>query len=278
VHPIAFKLGTWPIYWYGVLVALGFVAGLWTASRRAPITGMRSEDAADSGLWIIIGTIIGARLLHVVSYWQGSYAGQPWWEVFMIQRGGLVFYGGLMGASFATMLYSRVRKVPLWKLADVLAPSIALGYVFGRLGCFTKGCCFGSQCSLPWAVRYPRGHETFPPGADAAIPVHPTQLYDSLLNLGLYLFLAWLYRRKKFDGQVFAAYLIIYAFTRSLVEHFRGDYTPGHIQGGLTPAQWVSVGILAAGIVLYSVSRKRRLVSTNGPKAPTRKPQTPSSK
>ena len=256
MHPIAFKFGTWPIYWYGVLVAFGFIAGLWTASRRAPLSGLKSEHAADAGPWLIIGAIIGARALHVATYWKESFAGEPWLEIFMVQRGGLVFYGGLIGASLAIILYSRIRRVPLWKLADVLTPSIALGYVFGRLGCLTKGCCYGSQCSLPWAVTYPRGHETFPNHAEQATPVHPTQVYDSLLNLALYLFLAWLYRRKKFDGQVFAAYLICYAFMRSFVEYFRGDYDAAHRHGVFTPAQLVSVGILAAGVTLAVVLRK----------------------
>jgi phosphatidylglycerol---prolipoprotein diacylglyceryl transferase len=258
VHPIAFKLGTWPIYWYGVLVALGFIAGLWTASRRAPISGVKSEHAADAGPWLIIGAVIGARLMHVITYWQDSYAGQPWWEPFMVQKGGLVFYGGLIGASLSIILYARLRRVPLWKLADVLSPSIPLGYVFGRLGCLSKGCCYGSQCALPWAITYPRGHETFPVNADAGMHVHPTQIYDSLLSLGLYLFLAWLYRRKKFDGQIFAVYLLCYAFTRSFVEYFRGDYTADHIHGGFfTPAQLVSVGILATGLVLFWILRRR---------------------
>jgi len=266
VHPIAFKLGSWPIYWYGVLVALGFIAGLWTASRRAPISGVRSEHAADAGPWLIIGAVVGARLMHIITYWQESYAGMPWWEPFMIQKGGLVFYGGLIGASLSIILYARLRHVPLWKLADVLAPSIPLGYVFGRLGCLSKGCCYGSKCSLPWAITYPRGHDMFPLSADAGTPVHPTQIYDSLLSLGLYLFLAWLYRRKKFDGQIFAVYLLCYAFTRSFVEYFRGDYTADHIHGGFfTPAQMVSVGILGTGLVLFGLLRRKPAATTTRP-------------
>ena len=245
MHPIAFKLGTWPIHWYGVLVALGFLAGVWTAGRRAPRYGLTPDQVGDGGPWMILGTILGARGLYVATYWRDKFAGGPWLEIFMVQHGGLVFYGGLIGASLAVILYCRVRKIALWKLADVFAPSIALGYVFGRLGCLMNGCCYGRACSLPWAIQFPLVPET------KGALLHPTQIYDSLLNLALYAFLAWLYRRKKFDGQVFAAYLICYAFTRSFVEYFRGDYTPGHIHGGFfTPAQLVSAGILAAGVAL----------------------------
>jgi phosphatidylglycerol---prolipoprotein diacylglyceryl transferase len=120
-----------------------------------------------------------------------------------------------------------------------------------------NGCCYGRPCDLPWAIRFPVGHATHPPGA-AATPVHPTQIYDSLLNLGLYLGLAWLYRRKKFDGQVFATYLMGYAVTRSVVELFRGDYDQAHLHGGLTPAHLLGLGIFAAGVALFAVRSRRR--------------------
>ncbi len=251
MHPIAFKLGTWSMHWYGVLVALAFLAGLWTASRRGMRWGLRPEQVGDSGPWLIIGAILGARILYVTTYWKERFAGGPLQEIFMVQHGGLVFYGGFIGAALATLIYCRIRKVHLWKLADALAPSIALGYVFGRLGCLMNGCCYGSTCEMPWAIKYPTGHET------AGTLVHPTQIYDSLLSLATYAFLAWLYRRKKFDGQIFASYLVCYAFTRSFVEYFRGDYDSGHIHGGFfTPAQLVSVGILAAGLVLFTLLRR----------------------
>lgn len=244
VQPIAFYLGSFPVHWYGVMMALAFLAGLWTAGRRGRREGIASEKIVDIGPWLIVGGILGARTVYVATYWQESFAGQPIGEIFMVQHGGLVFYGGLIGAALAGILFAAAKKLPLWKLADILAPSIALGYVFGRIGCLLNGCCYGRACDLPWAIHFPPGHETYPHG------VHPTEIYDSLLNLGLYLGLAWLYRRKKFDGQVFAAYLMCYAVTRSIVEAFRGDYTPGHLHGGLTPAHLVSIGIFAAGLAL----------------------------
>jgi phosphatidylglycerol---prolipoprotein diacylglyceryl transferase len=245
VHPIAFNLGSIPLHWYGVMVALAFLAGLWTASRRAPRDGIDGEKIADLGPWLIVGGLLGARALYVVSYWQEQFAGKPLWEIVMIHHGGLVYYGGLIGASVTCVLYCAFRGLKLWKVADILAPSIALGYVFGRMGCLLNGCCFGRACDLPWAIRFPWEHET------RGLPVHPTQIYDALLSLVLYLSLAWLYRRKKFDGQVFAVYLMCYAVTRSVVEIFRGDYTDVHLHGGLTPAHVVSIGIFVTGVVFY---------------------------
>jgi phosphatidylglycerol:prolipoprotein diacylglycerol transferase len=252
VHPIAIQLGTFSIHWYGVMMAVAFVLGLWTAGRRAVRYGITSEQVQDAGVWLIAGTILGARVLYVITYWQEQFAGKPLWEIFAVWNGGLVYYGGLVGASLGGIFYARSKKIPLWRLADVLAPSIALGYVFGRIGCFLNGCCYGRACDLPWAVRYPESNPLHPP----TFPVHPSQIYDSLLSLGLYAGLAWLYRRKKFDGQVFAAYLLGYAVTRSFVETFRGDYSAQHLHGGLTPAHLISLVIFATGVALMFVLRR----------------------
>src|SRR6185436_15149836 len=204
MHPIAFHFGSLTVHWHGVMMAVAFAVGLWTASRRALLEGVPGEKILDSGLWLIVGAIVGARALYVISYWHEHFAGKPIWEIFMVQKGGLVYYGGLIGASLGYILYAVRKKLPLWKGADILAPSIALGYVFGRIGCLMNGCCYGRACSLPWAISFPENNPLHPP----TTPVHPTQVYESLLNLGLYAGLAWLYRRKKFDGQVFSTYLI----------------------------------------------------------------------
>ncbi len=246
VHPIAFHWGSLTVTWYGVMVALGFLAGLWTASRRGLRDGLPSERILDLGPWLIIGTILGARALYVLSYWREDFAGKPLTNIFMVWQGGLVFYGGFIGASLACILYVKLKDLPLWKVADAVAPSIALGSVFGRIGCLLNGCCYGRECHLPWAITFPATSRSAPPG----IPLHPTQVYDSMLNLGLYLALAALYRRKKFDGQVFAAFMVGYALCRSFVEFFRGDYPERYLGGWATPAHLVSVGILAAGLFL----------------------------
>ena len=252
VHPIALQLGRFTITSYGMMVALAFVAGLWTASRRSLRDGIPGEKILDLGPWLIVGAILGARALYVVSYWQEEFAGHSIVEIFAVWRGGLVFYGGLIGATLAGILYARLKKVPVWKLADTVAPSIALGSVFGRLGCLLNGCCYGRPCHLPWALTFPPESRSAPPG----VPLHPVQLYDASLNLLCYLGLAWLYRRKKFDGQVFGVYLIAYACLRSFAEMFRGDYPLHYLGGWATPAQLVSMGMLGIGLVLLVVLKR----------------------
>jgi phosphatidylglycerol---prolipoprotein diacylglyceryl transferase len=258
VQPDAFSIGTLTVHWYGVLVALGFLAGIWTASRRAPLAGILPDKVFELGPWLLVGTLAGARFLYVVTFWREQFAGHSILDWFRVWEGGLVYYGGLAGASAGYVFGSRRNEVPLWTGADVLAPSIALGQAFGRLGCVMYGCCYGKECGLPWALRYPMGHPTHPTGS-ASIPVHPAPLYEAVLCLGLYAALAWLFRRRKFEGQVFAAFLVGYAAVRFGVECFRGDYLPGQmLMGGrFTPAHLVSLGIVAIGMSVFFVLRAK---------------------
>jgi phosphatidylglycerol---prolipoprotein diacylglyceryl transferase len=253
VHPIAFHLGPLTVHWYGIMIAVAFLAGLWTATLRARRANIPGERIADIVLWLMVGAILGARFVYVTTYWKDEFANQPLSEIFMIQHGGLVYYGGLIGATLAGFIYIRWKQLPLWKVADVLAPSCALGNVFGRIGCFLNGCCYGRPTDLPWGVRFPAGHQY------AGIPVHPTEIYDAVNNFLLYLLLAWLFRRKKFDGQVFATYLVGYAITRTFMEYFRGDYPPDHIHYGLTPGMLVSIPIFIVGLALGVILSQHRL-------------------
>jgi phosphatidylglycerol---prolipoprotein diacylglyceryl transferase len=267
VHPILFQHGWLVIHWYGVMMALAFLAGLWTAALRARRENIPGERITDIVLWLLVGAILGARFVYVTTYWKEEFAGRPLTEIFMIQHGGLVFYGGLIGAALGGFIYLHWKKMPLWKTADVIAPSIALGSVFGRIGCLLNGCCYGRPTSVPWAIRFPNGSYAWSrqfseglvgPNAPS-LPVQPTEIYEAVLNLALYVFLAWLFRRKKFDGQIFATYLIGYAITRSTVECFRGDYSQLHYHLGLTPAQWVGIPIFITGLLLAGLLSRREL-------------------
>jgi phosphatidylglycerol---prolipoprotein diacylglyceryl transferase len=251
VHPIALQFGSLTIRWYGVMMALAFLAGLWTATLRARRVGVKGEVISDVTLWLLGGSIIGARFVYVTTYWKQEFANAPFSEVFMVQHGGLVYYGGLIGATITGLGYLFWKKLPVWQIADILAPSIALGSVFGRIGCLLNGCCYGYHCDLPWAIHFPADHNT------AGAPVHPTELYDAGLNLILYGLLAWWFRRRKFDGQIFAAYLMIYAVFRSIAEHFRGDYPTDHIHNGITSAQLLSIPMFVAGLVLMVFLARR---------------------
>ena len=274
MHPIAFDLGSLPVRWYGVMMALAFLAGLWTATRRARLANVSGDVIADVTLWLMLGSIVGARLVYVTTYWKQEFAGGPFSEVFMIQHGGLVFYGGLIGATVTGIGYLAWKKLPVWNIADVLAPSIALGSVFGRIGCLLNGCCYGRACDLPWAIHFPAGHETH------GVAVHPTEIYDALLNLILYLTLAWLFRRmwktrmKTENGKLKAVSAPrigwrtnLRAISRRLrnLPFHRGIF-PGRLPGGSHSRRFLHLGaILSAPILLAGVAlwfwRARRAVN-----------------
>ncbi len=241
------------------MVGLGFVFGLWAAARRARAVGINPDHMYDLVFpWILVGGMLGARLLYVISYWDRDFAGQPFTDVFQIWRGGLVFYGGLLGAVLAAMYRIRKLKLPLWKTADCFAPSIALGHAFGRIGCLLNGCCFGRPSDLPWAVNFPNNQIVLADGSYLNHAVHPSQVYETLLNLGLFGVLTWLHGRRKFDGQIFALYLISYALIRGFTEFFRGDYNvlSQPARGILTPGQWSGFVVLAAGIALMWILKR----------------------
>lgn len=251
MKPILFQWGHLSIHAFGVLVALGFLTGLWIAGRNARAAGLSAAMVHDLAPWLVLGGLAGARLWYVVSYWNRDFAGQPWTEMFAIWRGGLVFYGGLIAATLLTLWRLHRLKLPMWTVADCLAPGIVVGHAFGRLGCLMNGCCFGRPTEVAWAIRFPSDHAT------AGTGVHPVQVYEAGLNLIFFALLQLLFKRRRFPGQVFCAYLAGYAVLRSTVEVFRGDYPRSGLLAGLTPGQQTSILILAAGILLYLWLQRR---------------------
>jgi len=210
--------------------------------------------------------------MHVLTYWDDQYAGNPLTQILDFRSGGLVFYGGFIGASLAVILYTRLRGNQLiWKVADAFAPSIPLAHALGRLGCLMFGCCFGTACDLPWAIQFPADSPAFnalgqaPTDAAHSLHVHPTQVYSALLNVALYGGLAWLYRHKRFDGQVFGLYLAGYSINRFVVEFFRGDYQVEQLWfGWVKPGQQLSLFLLPIGIALIMYLRRRPMDERQG--------------
>jgi phosphatidylglycerol:prolipoprotein diacylglycerol transferase len=250
MHPILFRLGPLDIHTYGVLVAAGFLLGLTLAGRRAKAEGLDPRAISDLGIWLIVAGMGGAKLFHVVFFWDEFI--RAWrYEGLRSLREGFVFYGGFISAIVTTILFARKRRLPLWKLADVCAPSVALGHAFGRLGCYFNGCCFGTVCELPWAVRFPGNHLMH------SAPVHPTQLYEVLGNFILFGALSAFYRRKRFDGQVWWWYVLAYGALRFAIEFVRGDYSV-HYLGVFTIAHIVATALMiAAAIGLWGTTRWR---------------------
>ncbi len=243
MYPILFRLGGLTVYAYGFFVGLGFVVGFFLAARSARKQGVPFERVVDLFFYSLLSAVVGSRVLFVLLNF-GSFRGNLL-SIFKIWEGGLVFYGGLILAVGVSIVYMRWHRLPIWKLADLFSPPVALGLVFGRIGCFFAGCCYGKETFLPWAVTF-RNRISL---ARLNVPLHPTQLYEAVFGLAIFLFLIWKAPRKAFDGQILWLFLFLYSVVRFFVEFLRDDPRGFFFKGLLSTSQ--AIGILLAIASLF---------------------------
>lgn len=241
MHPILFAIGPITIYTYGVALALAFVISLAVARHeaRTRLNGVAPlSDAAllDWGCWVMVGGVLGGRLLYVLLNWE-VYRANPL-EVFALWHGGLVWYGGLAGGLLAQARFVSRRKLNFLRVTDQVIPAVALGHAIGRLGCFANGCCYGRPTTSWWGVAFP-GHPT---------AVVPTQLIESVGLVALFVILRMAQRVSvlKRPGALFGLYLIGYGLLRWVVEGWRGDQPV--MWHSLTLAQLISLGLILLGL------------------------------
>jgi phosphatidylglycerol:prolipoprotein diacylglycerol transferase len=264
IDPVCFTLFGHTVYWYGVMLAAGFGAGLLHLTWLGRREGRDPSFASDLCFWLIVGGILGARAAYVLGNW-GEFADQPL-QIMRVDKGGLVFYGGFFGAGLAIWLFARARRVPALQLFDYTLTALPLGHALGRIGCFINGCCQGSlhtgwlSCTYPpksavWWSQVDDG--LLSAEAHAALPVWPVQLFEAGANLAIYLILFAAYRRKHTPGSLVALYFLLYSATRFGLEFLRGDLTNRVVLHGLTSAQWVSIGLFSAALLLAYILRLR---------------------
>lgn len=251
MYPDLFKIGPFTLHTYGVMLAAAFFLALAVAVRQAKREGIAPERILDLGLYLLISAIVGSRILFILTEFK-YYINHPL-KIFMFWEGGLVFFGGLILAIPVGIYYIRKHRLPLWQVADIAAPSVAIAQAVGRLGCFSAGCCYGKPTDLPWAVTFRDPNSL----ARLDIPLHPTQLYESLGTFLLFLFLISMRKRKSFDGQIFWLYTLLYSVLRFIIEIFRGDQIRGMILGTpLSTSQ--GIAILLFGISIYMLFRLKK--------------------
>jgi phosphatidylglycerol---prolipoprotein diacylglyceryl transferase len=247
MHPILFKIGPLTIYTYGFFVFLGVVFGYIVARKSALKNGISDPAFADIFFWGIVSSFLGARLLYILVEIKNLSA-DPWGIIF--GRAGFVFYGGVLAGFAAVYFLTKKFKVDFMKLCDSSAPGLALGHALGRVGCFFYGCCYGrpdDRCGLLFPPESPAGM--------LGVKVLPIQLIESFCLFVLFLILWSISRRKKFDGQVFALYLILYPVLRFSLEFFR--YDPRGSLYGFSTSQIISIFVFIAGIILFYKRRVR---------------------
>jgi len=272
MHPVlidfGFELGGLPVrlYTYGACMVVGLAMAVVTFVVR----GRRHNEVLDLyllSLVTFVAGLLGSKVLFVLVN-HDYYSALPPVHV----RGctlppvrdclmsGMVWYGGVIAAIPAAAVYAFARGMRFLELFDAAAPALSLGHLWGRIGCFMAGCCYGSATDLPWGVSFPPASIAFvemldkdllPPGSKATMPLHPTQLYEAASELVILAALLAFAPRKRSSGQVAGLYLVLYSVARFAIEFARGDLFRGSSLG-LTTSQWISIVILASGVLLVS--------------------------
>ena len=237
---------------YGVLLALGFSFGYFEAIRRCMKLEEDPKHIENLFLTVVVGSILGSRLFHVVFEEPAYYLKNPS-KISAVWEGGYTFYGALLLSLAFIYIYARKKKLNFLQFADIGTPSTLIGLFIGRIGCFAAGCCWGIPTNVSWGVMF-KNPEAFTDIHTTV--VHPTQLYESLAGLSLLFYTEWLFGRRRYPGQVFFHALIGYAASRFLIEFYRGDAYRGFIFGGaLSYSQFISVIIIPfalIGMFVYS--------------------------
>ncbi len=263
---------------YGFLLALAFISGLYVMGRLASRDGLEKQKVYDLGLWVLAASLVGSKLLMVITEWDSFYRDNPR-QIFTLDffRSGGVFYGGFIGAVIASLIVMRLYKLPWWRTADAFAPGVALGQMIGRLGCFSAGCCWGKPTTAFCGVHFTdRGHEiTGVPtmvghltdpiqknvwaenlgGLGASLHLHPTQLYEAGATLVIFLVLLAVFRHRRFYGQVILTYALLYAVARFIIEYWRDD-PRGEVFDLFSTSQFIAI-LLFIGALIVMIFRLR---------------------
>ena len=254
MHPVLIELGPLKIFTYGFFLALAFLSAIYVGGREAQRTGLPVGRYYDLCFYMVLAALVGSRLVFVL-FDLPTFLANPL-KIFALWEGGLVFHGGVLLGMIVALYYMKVAHLP-WRLSlDALAYGTPLGQFFGRIGCFMAGCCYGTPANLPWAVTFTA------PGTLCPLrePLHPAQLYEALLALGVFGILNVLRTRKRFDGQLVLTYFGLAGLVRFLVEFFRhpGDYRGPELWGWMpmTQAVALSLFLICGGLSLYWSRRK----------------------
>mgnify|MGYP001115228606 CR=1 FL=1 len=252
MHPILIELGPLKIYSYGFMLALSFLIGILLAGWRAERRGIRKEIIQDLSIILIILAVVGSRSFYILTH-RDHYHSII--DIIALWQGGATYYGGLLLTLLGALFYLRRKGLSFFKVADICAPSIALGIFFTRIGCFLSGCCFGSPTACPLGVSFPpdspAGH-LFPGSA-----VHPAQLYASFYGIFIFIVLMLFDRMRTKDGILFALLCVLYGAARFTVDFFRYYEESAMMTASLTVNQGMSIVLALFGLTLFVVLPRR---------------------
>lgn len=248
MFPKLISIGNFFIPTYGTLVAIGFLLGLWVTVRLAKRAKLPAEPVTNLAIYCALAGLAGAKLFMILfdfrDYWEGS---KKLFSLDTLQAAG-VYQGGFLLALVVAVLYMRQNRLPALATSDVFVPGLALGQAIGRIGCFAAGCCWGVECHLSWAVTFRNPEAWNLTGVPIGIPLHPTQLYESVADALVFAFLYYMVLRPHTAGAILGWYLALYSSARFVIEFFR--FHEQGLHAGLSYTQWISLATLLAGIAL----------------------------
>lgn len=255
IDPVALQIGPVAIRWYGLMYLIGFASAWWLGLKRKASLGSSTTDEQVSDLifYCALGAILGGRLGYMLFYAWPELMHDPM-SLFKIWQGGMSFHGGCAGVLLAAGYFAHKNKHTWLEVTDFVAPLVPIGLGAGRLGNFINGELWGRPSDVPWAIIFPHVDE---------LPRHPSQLYECLLEgVILFIVLWWFSSKPRPRGQISAAFLLGYSSARIFVENFREpDVQIGFLWHGLTMGQWLSVPMVAFGLLLWVYSARGK---TNG--------------
>jgi phosphatidylglycerol:prolipoprotein diacylglycerol transferase len=259
MFPKIFTLGDFFLPTYGLLVAIGFLAGMGLVLRLSRRAGLDVDLTGNLAIYCALAGLAGAKLLMFVMDFP-YYSENPG-RIFSLETllSAGVYYGGFLGALLFAWFYIRRHSLPWWKTADVFAPGVALGHAIGRLGCFAAGCCWGSECDRPWAVTFTHPEAQALTGVPLGVPLHPAQLYEAAATGAVALWLYLRIRRPHAEGEILAWYLALYSGARFAIEFFRHHDQPFPIGAiPITWTQWIALALCATGSGILLRGRAQR--------------------
>jgi phosphatidylglycerol:prolipoprotein diacylglycerol transferase len=259
VKPFLFEIGGLGIPTYGVMALLAYGAAVLVMIHYARRENLAPRTVVDGLTLAIAAGLVGARLLGVIVELRNIIAEPALLKTVIMANG--VWLGGVIGAVGFGLWWFRKAEIPVLGGMDIFAMAGAMATAVSRWGCFFSGCCWGKPTDLPWGVTFPEIAHNLHPGLPYG-PVHPTQIYQSLVGIGVFAILALVYRRKRFDGQIFLLYLILLSVTRFFMEYVRGDAERGFVvEGVLSTSQFIGILLLLVSLAAYVALLRRARVA-----------------
>lgn len=263
------EIGPLTIYWYGVIIMVGAALGLWLAMKEADRLGLNKELLVDFIVFAVPIAIIFARIYYVIFEWNERYANGPFWKVFAVWEGGIAIHGAIIGGVLTAIVFSRVKKIHFWQLADILAPSLILGQAIGRWGNFMNQEAHGGPLPDDSIVYQIVPDFIIQQMTIDGVTYHPTFLYESIWNILIFILLLLLRRYNPLRGEVFLTYVIGYSIGRYFIEGLRTDSL--YIIGELRTAQFISIIAIIAAVILIIYRRKTVTLRYNDVPIPDKK-------